>query len=89
MKAYEEQKYTVWQENANATLMSYLKRNLLVRPSNASSSGVRVLPNTSNMSTETGVSASASMQKSQGLFFEDFFDIFLNEYLASQFIMLD
>ena len=30
MKEYEEKKYAVWRENLETTLMTYLKKNLLV-----------------------------------------------------------
>lgn len=31
MKEYEEKKYAQWRENLEATLMTYLKRNLLLK----------------------------------------------------------
>ena len=38
MKEYEEKKYASWRENLESTLMSYLKRNLLVRVSTTAAS---------------------------------------------------
>ena len=38
MKDYEETKYTHWRENLESTLMTYLKKNLLVKAVNTPSS---------------------------------------------------
>lgn len=64
MKAYEEQKYAVWKEQINTTLMTYLKRNLLTKPHLTSASGGRQTEGTTV--TDAGVLKSISMQKSQG-----------------------
>ena len=42
MKSYEDQKYTSWKEQVEASLMSYLKRNLLVKPISTSRSKVQL-----------------------------------------------
>lgn len=60
MKAYEDRKYAVWKEYVNATLMSYLKKNLLVRPIISSAGG-----RTSIVSATTDIQ-SVSVQKFQG-----------------------
>jgi len=68
MKAYEEQKYVLWKEQVNASLMSYLKKNLLIRPSLTSSTGNRLDPN-SNIASGNDNNTNnnnVSMQKSQG-----------------------
>ena len=41
MKSYEDQKYTSWKEQVEASLMSYLKRNLLVKPISTSRSKIQ------------------------------------------------
>ena len=67
MKAYEEQKYAVWKDQVNATLMSYLKKNLLSKPNLSSASGTRhPTSNDIPVGVETVVLTSISMQKSQG-----------------------
>ncbi len=38
MKSYEEDKYAAWRANLEGTLMTYLKRNLLIKTSPASAS---------------------------------------------------
>ena len=65
MKAYEEQKFAVWKDQVNATLMSYLKRNLLSKPNLTSASGGRYQTDGATVA-ETSVLKSISMQKSQG-----------------------
>ena len=65
MKAYEEQKFAVWKDQVNATLMSYLKRNLLSKPNLTSASGGRHQIDGDTVA-ETCVLKSISMQKSQG-----------------------
>ena len=42
MKSYEDQKYASWKEQVEASLMSYLKRNLLVKPVSTSRSKVQL-----------------------------------------------
>ena len=64
MKSYEDQKYAVWKEQVEATLMSYLKRNLLVKPTTTSSTKSQLLLEVEK-STST-IHNSISMQKSQG-----------------------
>ncbi len=41
MKAYEEEKYAAWRANLENTLMTYLKKNLLIK-SNPASANTRV-----------------------------------------------
>lgn len=67
MKAYEEQKYAVWNDQVNANLMSYLKRNLLTKPSLISASGGRHPRQTDGTSAaEIDDTKSIGLQKSQG-----------------------
>ena len=42
MKSYEDQKYASWKGQVEASLMSYLKRNLLVKPVSTSRSKVQL-----------------------------------------------
>ena len=78
MKAYEEQKYTVWREQVASSLMSYLKKNLLTRASTSSVAGRSTNP-TSEPITADSVLPSVSTQKSQGKLFR--FDNFFIEFL--------
>ncbi|XP_057295129.1 dynein axonemal heavy chain 10-like [Hydractinia symbiolongicarpus] len=61
MKAYEDQKYVAWKEHVEATLMGYLKRNLLIRPTSGTRSQAALVDNNKSSVRNLNVGA----QKSQ------------------------
>ena len=69
MKAYEEQKYVLWKEQVNASLMSYLKKNLLVKPSHTSTGSRNhqaPLDPSNNVASGNNENNGVNQQKSQG-----------------------